>query len=253
MVLCVLLYLSWDDLFNIAWLRRLSLALTVAFIALSLFASPLLAEPGMQSVWKITYQHSYYHLSKAVLSQSRASFTTGIYTFALLPPDYRELYIVNPAAHLYLETPDNKWWRPGWLLENIYPKYVRAGGENIAGLKCAHYLCLDKQGQTRAEFWTTKEIPAKAELADAFCKICGVPTGLGVPVRYVVASPGSRQMVKQVEAVSITKDIVSIDTFLPASFKRAQDRYALFVSQSGVIQKSDIEDLFTTHDKKKLK
>jgi len=250
--MCFALF-EWGDLFNLACLRRLSLALAGAFIALSLCASPLLAEGGMQAVWKVTYQHSYYHLSKAVLSQSRASFTTGIYTFALLPPDYRMLYIVNPAGHLYLETPDKKWWKPVWLRENSYPKYVRSGGENIAGLKCAHYLCLDGQGQTRAEFWTTKEIPAKADLSDAFCKICGVPTGLGVPVRYVVLNPGTRQMVKQVEAVSIAKDIVAIDTFLPASYKKAQDRYALFVSQSGVIQKSDIEDLFTTHDKKNLK
>jgi len=224
-------------------------ACLAASLATHLFL-PAQAETDKQSAWNITYRHSYYHLCKAVLSESRANLTTGIWGFAVLPPDYGKLYVVNPSARLYLETPDKKWYDPRWLSQVSFAKYVRAGEETICGLKCAHYLCLDEGGKTKADFWTTRSIPARADMVNAFCKVCGLPTGLGVPIRYRVVDSKERRLLTSVEAVAVTKAVVPVDSFLPRSFKKAQDRYALFVSKSGVMQKSDIEDLFKIHDKK---
>jgi hypothetical protein len=252
--MCFALSVSWADRLVDCCLKPGNLVrhCTGAFFILAglLSASVKAEEPAMQTVWKITYRHSYFHLCKAVLSESRAAFTTGIYGFTVLPPDYRKLYVVNPDAQLYLETPEARWYDPNWLRQTSFIKYVRKGDETICGLKCAHYLCLDQQGQTRGEYWTTKSIKARADLTDAFCRICGLPRGLGVPVRYFAVKPGPLCLIKSVEPVSITKDVVNINTFLPRSYKRAQDRYALFVSKSGTMQKSDIEDLFKVHDTK---
>jgi hypothetical protein len=214
------------------------------------FLHPPPAAAAKESAWNLTVQHSYFHLCKAVVSESKATFTTGTFAFAVLPPDYKKLYVLNPAGHLYLETTLEKWFISSWRKQNLFAKYVRAGEATLCGLKCVHYLCLDKDGHPQAEFWTTKSISAKREMADSFCTICGVPTGLGVPVRFSVMKPEARRLIKFVDPVSATKAIVNSETaFLPPDFKKATDRYALFVSQNGKIEKSDLEDLFRYHFK----
>jgi len=243
------------SLFDGTTSRRRGLQWRIHLIVGFLIAFTLLLVPKAEaekvSAWTLTVRHSYFFLCKAVISESKASFTTGTFAFTLLPPDYTKVYVVNPGGGLFLETTVDKWFISRWRKENIFPKYVRKGEATICGLKCAHYLCLDSGGITRADLWTTTAIPAKRAMADAYCTICGLPVGLGIPIRFSMIHPNSGYLVKTIDTVSAAKKLVSSETaFLPPTFKRATDRYALFVSSSGNLEKSDLEDLFMSHQSK---
>lgn len=81
---------------------------------------------------------------------------------------------------------------------------VKGGSGNVLNLKATQYWCggFDSKGKQvyTSEFWTTNDLRLPAFANDKYSKLCGLPPGLGTPLKVVrhygdVRDPNHKQSV----------------------------------------------------------
>jgi hypothetical protein len=103
------------------------------------------------------------------------------------------------------------------------------GSGKLLNLQCSHYVGESFRPGTTIDAWFTDAIPMDKRLSNSFCKLCGLPTGYGVPVKVQFKNPRGTEPI--FELLKIGKTQVVVETLLvPKSYRYMKDQALFFFS-----------------------
>lgn len=186
--------------------------------------------------------------------------------FLLAPPDYTQLYIVNPGNKCYRKQPmmeflAQRWpnWKHNPKIKNVKKIAEFTGHE----LQCNRYSCTTDG--IECEFSTTQALGVNPELASACCRFVGLPPGYGIPIsatklyspqqvlqsgHHAVPSKLKPVRGKMVNPWLVVRSVAKSplhekDLKLSSVYKLAQEDFSLWFSKDGSLKANDLEEFYT--------
>lgn len=218
-------------------------------------------------ITEFSFRSHIYGPCRAHLSKDRARFEWGMIIFLLTPPDYNQLYIVNPSNKCYKKQPMIEFLKERWGEWKHNPKIEKV--KKIAeftghDLQCKRYSCITDG--IECEFSTTEALGVKPQLADACCRFVGLPPGYGIPISATklyspkqILQAGHHAVPSRLKPVrgkmvnpwlvvrSITKSrLKEKDLKLSPDYKLTNEDFALWFSKDGSLNANDLEEFYTT-------
>jgi hypothetical protein len=178
---------------------------------------------------------------------------SGVFKFLVQSPEFDRMILVSDEGRIYFPTTIKDFRRTfygdnggdkatemhGLLYDKpaqgvVYHQFALShvsliGTEVRDGFTCQHYSAPWPGGT--AQMWYTREIGIDAHLADAICRLGGMPTGYGLPVlAFVVNASHTRRydIFKLLNAKKVTW--LTGKQFVPASYRLAKNQSELFFS-----------------------
>ncbi len=125
-----------------------------------------------------------------LFTENHATITNDTVTYCFGPPHFGIMVGRNLEHKTYA-----KVRMEDWAIEILHSNPVKndkvevAEEATICGLKCRHYLLsghllTEPSAKVTGDYWATKEIKVKPEVAADVCRFASAPIGYGLPVRY---------------------------------------------------------------------
>ena len=201
------------------------------------------------------YRIQPYGKVKAVFSENGGLIDNGIVTLVVSPP-YKICYWLNPDNKTYLA-------RKLLLEKAQYSKIVKRNKTQISGYNCTIYDCYKNEKTKVGTFYSTDEVKLHSTLNDLLCNTTGVPLGYVFPIKTVGMTINAQDfltlpntpVVKRatlLKLLKVRKLKVNPQIFkVPGDYKKADTPLGFAISESGTMNKEDVEDLFEHHFEKK--
>jgi len=196
--------------------------------AVARIASPAHGEPALKDAWHFTAFAAPYGRFKCTTTFDTAMMDNGIFRYSLKGPDFNLFKVFNPENKSYIETSVSQY-ATQWAPSIRYPKLDKVGKGKMFQLDCEHYTGKTFRENVMIDAWFTNALSLDKRMSDSFAKLCGLPTGYGLPVRVLFKS--SRGTEKIFELVKLDKTRVAVETLVvPKSYHFVKDQALFFLS-----------------------
>lgn len=204
-----------------------SMATAIA-IAIASLMPP--AEPASNptEAWSFMAFAGPYGRFKAITTRDTTMVDNGVFRYSLQGPNYDLFKVLNPENKSYIQTTVSQYAMQ-WAPAVKYPELKKVGSAKLLNLQCLHYVGQVFRTGTTIDAWFTADIPMEKGLSDSFCKLCGLPTGYGVPVKVQFKHPRRTELA--FELLKLGKTQVNVESLLvPKTYHYMKDQALFFFS-----------------------
>jgi hypothetical protein len=220
---------SSDQLHSKATLATCLIVLGFAVvIQAALPADKRASTASLSEAWSFMAFAAPYGRFKAVTTRDTTLVDNGVFRYSLQGPRFDLFKVLNPENKSYIQTTVSQY-STQWAPSIKYPKLKKIGRGKLLKLECAHYIAESYKPGVDIDAWFTEEIPMEKGLSDSFSKLCGLPTGYGLPVKLQFISQRSKE--KAFELLKIDKTTVVSETLLvPKNYHLMKDQALFFLT-----------------------
>ncbi len=192
-------------------------------------SAPKSAPPASPTeAWSFMAFAAPYGRFKVVTTRNTTMADNGVFRYVLQGPNFDLFKVLNPENKSYIQTTVSQHAMQ-WTPSMKYPVLKKIGSGKLLNLQCLHYVGQSFRPGTTVDAWFTEDIPMEKGLTDSFSKLCGVPTGYGLPVK--VQFKGRMYTENAFQLLKLGKTRVAIETLLvPKSYHLMQDQALFFFS-----------------------
>ena len=203
-------------------------AMTVAAVTIAAITLPAMSAPNPTEAWSFMAFSAPYGRFKATTTCDTTMVDNGVFRYSLKGPNFDLFKVLNPENKSYIQTTVSQY-STQWAPSIKYPPLKKIGNGKMLKLDCLHYLGESFRPGTIIDAWFTNAIPMDTRLSDSFCKLCGLPTGYGLPVK--VQFKTGKEITPMFELLKIEKTQVVVETLLvPKSYRFMKDQALFFFS-----------------------
>ncbi len=190
--------------------------------------SPTASQSALVEAWSFMAFAAPYGRFKAVTTRDTTLVDNGVFRYSLQGPRFDLFKVLNPENRSYIQTTVSQYSRQ-WAPTIKYPKLKRIGSGKQLKLECFHYLSEGYKPGVDIDAWFTEAIPMDKGLSDAFSKLCGLPTGYGLPIKVQFVSQKGKE--NAFELLRIEKTKVVVETLMvPKNYHLMKDQALFFLS-----------------------
>ncbi len=159
-----------------------------------------------------------------------------------------EVYVLNAENHVYIRESQEEWltWnRRGLPTINITEVEV-VDKPTISGHPCVHYYGYQKVRNERvrtAEFFCLQKAPCDSKAVEFWCKHYLLPAKYGFPIIVKQRVGHNLAIVLDTRTIGAVP-AATVSFKVPRDYKETKDKAVLYFSESGGLNKSDLEEFF---------
>jgi hypothetical protein len=191
-------------------------------------ANPIGQTSTPTEAWSFMAFAAPYGRFKAVTTRDTTLLDNGVFQYSLQGPRFDLFKVLNSENKSYIQTTVSQY-SAQWAPSIRYPKLKKIGSGKLLKLECTHYLAESYKPGVNIDAWFTEAIPVDKGLSDSFSKLCGLPTGYGLPVKVQFISP--RGVENAFALLKIEKTNVVAETLrVPKNYHLMKDQALFFLS-----------------------
>lgn len=199
---------------------------TAIAIAMTTLTLPAVPAPSPADAWSFMAYAAPYGRFKAITTRNTTMADNGVFRYSLQGPNFDIFKVLNPENKSYIQTTVSQYAMQ-WAPSMKYPELKKVGNGKLLNLQCLHYVGQSFNPGTTVDAWYTEDILMEKGLSNSFCRLCGVPTGYGFPVKVQLKHPRGAELLFELRKLEKTQ--VVVETLLvPKSYRFMNDQALFF-------------------------